>query len=107
MNQQPYRRPLPMRRRSETFELSHGELNYFITTGHYRDGSVGEVFINFPKSGMQAEAIARDSAVLLSLALQYGMPLDSVSGAITRNYNAEASSIVGAVVDRLVKDRME
>ena len=100
-----HRRPLPMRRRCETFELEFGGFrkSYFITVGYYEDGSIGEVFINFPTSGMPAEAIARDGAVVISLALQSGVPLETIQHAITRNSDNEPSSIVGAVVDRLMQ----
>ncbi len=51
----------------------------------YDDGSLGEVFINGGKSGEVVEAIARDGAVLLSLALQYGADLSNIRSAITRD----------------------
>jgi hypothetical protein len=98
------RRTLPQRRHSETFELAFGgfDKKHIITVGYYDDGTVGEVFINFPKSGMPTEAIARDGAVLLSLALQYGATLENMKSAITRNSNGEPSTVVGAVIDRLI-----
>ena len=98
------RRELPQRRLCETFEIAFGGFNqkHFVTFGCYDDGTIGEVFINFPKSGMQTEAIARDGAVLLSLALQYGVPLENIKTAITRDLKGEPMSIVGAVVDRLI-----
>ena len=101
----PYRRPLPMRRRCETFELPFGGLTkgHVVTVGYYADDTPGEVFISGGKSGEQVEAIARDGAVVLSLALQYGVPLESVRSAITRTGSGEPSSIVGAVVDRLME----
>jgi hypothetical protein len=100
----PHRRPLPMRRHSETFEMEFDGFakKYFITVGYYNDGTIGEVFINHPASGMQSEAIARDGAVVISLALQSGVPLETLQHAITRNDRNEPSSIVGAVVDRLI-----
>jgi len=99
----PERRDLPQRREAETFDIEFGGigLKYLVTVGRYEGGDVGEVFINFPKSGAQAEAIARDGAVLLSLALQYGVPLDTIAHAITRDGQGAPSSIIGAVVDKL------
>jgi hypothetical protein len=100
------RRALPMRRRSETFEIEFGGLNksHTVTVGYYDDDMHGEVFINGGKSGEVVEAIARDSAVLLSLALQYGVPLDTVKRAITRDGQGAPASIVGAVVDQLDRE---
>ena len=97
------RRALPMRRHSETFEVAFGGLNkhHTVTVGFYEDGSPGEVFINGGRSGEQVEAIARDGAVLLSMALQCGVPLDTVKHALTRDSFDAPLSIIGVVVDRL------
>ena len=97
------RSALPMRRRSETFEIDFGGLknSHVITVGFYEDGSIGEVFINGGKSGEQVEAIARDGAVLLSMALQHGATLDTIKHAITRDSQDAPQSIIGVVVDRL------
>ena len=100
------RRALPARRSSETFEIDFGGLakGHTITVSFYDDGTLGEVFINGGKSGEQVEAIARDGAVLLSIALQYGASLDTIHHAITRDSQDQPQSIVGAVVDRLVQE---
>jgi hypothetical protein len=42
-----------------------------------------------------------DAAVVLSLALQHGTPVDAIRHAITRNGRGEPSSILGAILDRL------
>lgn len=97
------RRILPQRRYCETFEFAWGGLDrrYAVTLGFYDDGDLGEVFITGGKSGEQVEAVARDGAVLLSLALQHGTPLDAIASAITRDSADVPSSIVGAVIDQL------
>lgn len=101
------REPLPARRRCETFDLPFGGLtkNHTITVGYYDDDRPGEVFITGGKSGEQVEAIARDGAVLMSLALQHGATLDTIRHAITRNSFDEPLSIVGAVVEKLQKHK--
>jgi hypothetical protein len=100
------RRILPQRRRAETFEMAFGGLNrcHTVTLGFYDDGALGEVFINGGKSGEQVEAIARDGAVILSLALQYGANLSNIKSAITRDGQGAPASIIGAVVDRLSEE---
>lgn len=97
------RRTLPQRRDCETFEISFNGLrrSHTITVGYYPNGDVGEVFINGGISGEPAEAIARDGAVVLSLALQYGAELSNIKSAITRDDQGAPTSIVGAVIDRL------
>lgn len=99
------RRELPQRRYGETFELRHaGHRSAFaITVGRYPNGDVGEVFVSGAKAGSEVDAVARDGAVLLSLALQFGIPLDTVRRAITRNGDGSASSIIGAVADKIAE----
>lgn len=97
------RLPLPERRRCETFSLPYGGLAspHTVSVGYYDDGRIGEVFITGGKSGEMIEAIARDGAVMTSLALQHGVTLDTMQHAITRNSQDEPQSIVGAVVECL------
>jgi hypothetical protein len=61
------------------------------------------VFVNGGKSGEVVEAIARDGAVLLSMALQHGATLDTIKHAITRDGQDQPQSIIGVVVDRLLE----
>jgi hypothetical protein len=98
------RKALPLRRHCETFEIAYGgfDKHHTITVGFYNEGNVGEVFINGGKSGEMVQAIARDGAILLSLALQYGADLQTVKHALTRDSRDAPMSIIGVVVDRLV-----
>jgi hypothetical protein len=99
------RSTLPARRRAETFPVKHGGQNteFQVTLGYYQDGRVGEVFISGAKAGSGVEAVARDGAVLLSIALQFGVPLETIKHAITREGDGAPSTIIGAVVDRLTE----
>jgi hypothetical protein len=95
------RKLLPQRRHAETFNLNFNNLRHTVTIGRYPDGSIGEVFIDFEKSGMPMGAIARDGAIMLSLALQYGATLENMRSAVTRDDEGAPTSIMGAVVDKL------
>ena len=97
---------LPQRRRAETFELCHGGQNtpFQITVGYYPDDRIGEVFIAGSKSGSDLEATARDGAILLSFLIQFGVPLDVIQHAITREENGSPSTVIGAVIDKLMMD---
>ena len=68
------RRVLPQRRAAETFDLRFWNQPFTVTVGFYADGTPGEVFIDGCKTGNDIESIARDAGVLLSLALQHGVP---------------------------------
>lgn len=101
----PTRRRIPNRRHAETFEMSHGNKSarFKVTVGFWPDrAGPAEVFVSGAKAGTEIEAVARDGAVLLSIAMQYGVPLAVIGGAITREQDGSPSSIIGAVVDRLL-----
>lgn len=76
-----------------------------VSIGYYggKGGAVGEVFIAGSKSGTDFDGVCRDSAVLLSLALQYGVSLETIGHAVTRNSDGSPSTIVGKIVDELTK----
>jgi hypothetical protein len=97
------RRVLDNRRFGENFELRHGGKNttFTVTIGRYPDGAVGEVFITGAKAGSEVDAVARDGAILLSLALQHHVPLETIRHAMTREADGSASTIIGAVVDEI------
>jgi ribonucleoside-diphosphate reductase alpha chain len=97
----PTRIRLPDRRECTTFDVRHGAHAFQVTFGLYPDHTVGEVFISGGKVGSELEAVTRDSAILISLALQHGVRLDVVRHAITRNADGSPSSIIGAVLERL------
>lgn len=100
---------LPARRRSETFNLRYGDQNmlFTVTIGFYDDGRVGEVFIDGAKFGSGMADIARDGAVLLSLALQHGVPLPTMCHAVCRDKAGSATTIIGAVIDRIMEQNGE
>ena len=93
------RRVLPQRRAAETVNMRFWNQLFTVTVGFYADGNPGEVFIDSCKTGNDIESIARDAAVLLSLALQHGVPPDTIHHAVTRGVSEEPASILGAVVE--------
>ena len=74
-----------------------------MTLGRYDDGRVGEVFITGSKSGSDLEANVRDTAILVSLALQHGVPLATMAAAITREADGSPSTVIGVVLDKLMR----
>jgi hypothetical protein len=95
---------LSQRRPCETFNMSFGKQNttFTVTVGYYEDGRIGEVFIDGAKAGSEMADITRDGAVLMSLALQHGVPLGVMQHAVSRNADHTAATIVGAVIDRII-----
>ena len=58
-------------------------------------------FISTNQVGTQLDALARDVAVLMSLALQHGCAIETIRHALTREAEGAPSTIAGAVADRL------
>ena len=95
------RRVLPQRRASETFDLRFWSQSFTVSVGFYPDGTPGEVFVDARKTGGDVETIAKDAAVVISLALQHGAAVETLRHAIARNSNGMPSSILGAVIDAI------
>jgi ribonucleoside-diphosphate reductase alpha chain len=75
----PYRRRLPDERRSITHKFRVEEQEGYLTVGLFEDGSPGEVFITISKEGSTIRGLMDSLAVMMSLALQYGVPLESLA----------------------------
>jgi hypothetical protein len=99
----PARRRLPNRRSAETFELEVGGLKYTATIGRHADGSIGEVFLNNHKTNSQADTNARDSAIVCSIALQFGADLETICKALCRDSQGRASGPLGQALDLIAR----
>ena len=82
----PCRQLLPNRRRSQTLDFEHAGHRFSLTFSRYPDGRPAEIFLSSRHIGSPLEAIARDAAVTVSLALQHGAPLATISGALTKDH---------------------
>jgi hypothetical protein len=98
------RERLPNRRASTTFEVEVGGRKYRVTISRYADGRVGEIFISNNKSGSDSDTVARDSAVVCSIALQYGVPIDVIRKALMRDAQGHPNGPLGVVLDLLAED---
>src|SRR5260370_42611610 len=95
------RERLPNRRSAETFAVEAGGLRYRATIGRYADGRLAEIFLVNHKAGSQAGIMAADAAVVASIALQYGVPVDVIRHALMRDPRGKPSGPLGAVLDLL------
>ncbi|MDP3769304.1 MAG: vitamin B12-dependent ribonucleotide reductase, partial [Dehalococcoidia bacterium] len=68
----------PDERRSITHKFRVGEQEGYVTVGLFDDGHPGEVFITISKEGSTIRGLMDSVAVLTSLALQYGVPLEDL-----------------------------
>lgn len=69
------RRRLPDERHSLTHHFSVGGQEGYVTVGLYEDGVPGEMFIRVAKEGSTVSGLMDSFATAVSLALQYGVPL--------------------------------
>ena len=79
------RERLADRRNHWLYRFESGDQHFTGGIGRFADGRIAEVFINGSKAGSAAEANAQDAAIIASLALQHGCPVDTIRHALTRN----------------------
>jgi hypothetical protein len=99
------RSPLPLRRSHEIFNFRHWGRKFIAGIGRASSRDpIQEVWINTGKSGEQMETLARDSAVLISLGLQHGVPLSAMQKAIMRDLDGEPTGPIGKLLDLIADD---
>jgi ribonucleoside-diphosphate reductase alpha chain len=75
----PARRKMPRERQSLTHKFAVGGHEGYITAGLYEDGSVGEIFLtDIGKEGSTLRGMMNSFATAISIALQYGVPLETL-----------------------------
>jgi hypothetical protein len=97
------RRRLPNRRRSETFSFRWASMNFTATIARFDTGELAEPFLSNGRVDSNADTAARDSAVAASLALQFGVPLDVLRGALLRDSQDKASVVLGTALDLIAE----
>lgn len=76
------REHLPARRRGFTDKARLGGQTFYLRTGEYEDGRLGEVFIDLAGAGSTLDGFANALAKMVSIALQFGAPLAEVVEAL-------------------------
>ena len=75
----PKRRRMPQERQSITHKFSIGGHEGYITAGMYEDGTIGEIFLtDIGKEGSTLRGMMNSFATAISIALQYGVPLETL-----------------------------
>ena len=97
------RQRLPNRRRCESLEFRHAGMDFTLAAGFYPDGRIAEIFLSSHKPGSPIEAIARDAAVTVSIALQFGAGLETIRQALTKDNDGGPATLLGAALDALAK----
>ncbi len=106
------RRKLPTSRQSVTHKFSLSGTVGYLTVGMFPDGTPGELFITINKVGSTIRGMVDSWAILMSMSLQYGVPLQKLvskfrgakfepSGFTGEDEIKHATSIVDYVVQYL------
>ena len=77
------RQRLPQRRKGYTQKAIVGGHKVYLRTGEYGDGRLGEIFIDMHKEGAALRSLMNNFAMAVSIALQYGVPLETFVKAFT------------------------
>jgi ribonucleoside-diphosphate reductase alpha chain len=92
---------LPNRRSAISTSFQRDGVRFEMTAGFYPDGRLGEVFLNADRANSLLDFLMSDAAILASLALQYGAPLDEIRHALKRDVRGEAASPIGTALDKI------
>lgn len=95
---------LPSRRPSEVVEFVHDGITFLGSVSFDRTWRPLELFLSTNKPGRGVETAARDGAVAMSLALQYGVPLEVLRRAVTRLDDGAPAGPLGRLLDLVVGD---
>jgi hypothetical protein len=99
------RNRLPNRRGAESFSFECNALRYTATVSWFPDGTLAEIFISNSKAGSHSDAAAKDAAVVASIALQFGVPVNVLRHALLRDAQGRSSSPLGVALDLLEEGR--
>jgi hypothetical protein len=98
---------LSNRRKCSTRSFDHAGMKFDVCAGLYPDGRIGEIFLSSSKPGSAIEAVARDAAIVTSLALQFGCPINVIRHALTKDHDGSPATLLGAALAALTVIHIE
>ena len=93
------RERLPNRRPCVSFSFVCNDLDYTATVSYFADGRLAEIFLSNRRTNSHSDAAAKDSGVVCSIALQHGVPVETIRKALLRDARGNASSPLGMALD--------
>jgi ribonucleoside-diphosphate reductase alpha chain len=73
----PVRKRLPKKRPSQTVSFAVAGAEGYMTASYYPDDGLGEVFLKMSKQGSTLAGVMDAFSIAISIALQYGVPLET------------------------------
>lgn len=98
---------LPSRRKGFTQKAVISGQTLYIRTGEYADGQLGEVFMNFGRDGSTMRHLLDSLAVVISLGLQHGVPLQEYVDAFSDTKSDPAGMVNGSANVRFCSSIMD
>jgi len=99
---------LPARRAHDAFQVWCRGQTYTVGFATYHSGQLkgrlAEVFIDSAELASDMHDDARDIAVLISIAVQHGVPIDAMRSALTRLEDGSAAGLAATVLDALAEE---
>ena len=97
------RQALPTRRAADVVSFIHEERQWTASFGRFADGRVAEVFLDTDKESAVADA-AREAALVASIALQFGCPLETLRHALDGRDVSPLGAALALMVDATARD---
>jgi hypothetical protein len=98
------RERLPNRRASQQINFERNSLRYTAIASFFPDGRLAEIFLSHRKAGSHGDSAAKDSGVVCSIAVQYGVPVGVIRHALLRDSRGVASSPLGVALDIVISE---
>jgi hypothetical protein len=96
------RERLANRRSSLFFCIEAMKLRFSVSASRYPDGRLAEVFMDNHKGGSDVGTLVRDSAIILSFALQHGADANAIRRALCRDSQGRPLGPMAVALDLLV-----
>src|SRR3989344_1607518 len=91
------REPLPSVRDGmiQKFKISSevGPISVFLVSGEYKDGRLGEIFLESLERGSEINRLLNENAIQFSEKLQYGVPLEEAIEIFSRAGKSQISGL--------------
>jgi hypothetical protein len=85
--------------------MSSQPIAYTAGLGYLSDGRLGEVFLTAGKAGTDLAIQSQETAIAVSLALQYGCPVESLRSAMPRTQDGKPEGAIGMLLDILAEKK--
>ncbi len=89
------RERLPDRRKGYIQKSSVGGHKVYLHTGEFKNGNLGEIFIDMHKEGAAFRSLMNNFAIAISIGLQYGVPLEEFVDAFVFTRFEPAGEVTG------------